>query len=231
MKKLILGLAGVMAALVLMPMFAAFEAHVVNVTATIENALFVHPESLEFGTVFPQEYFESTFFITFSQSFSTRDQTRVGKVDYVIKQKPQCVDAFGNFPRVSEDANGNFVCPSGSTMRPLLCAYVSKRPDNIPSTGPNANNDTGVSAFHDPSASSSWAHGKLVKFPTSGNDTADIWTIDLAVPCFKGACAQDWPDFVRSHNPAADPEVYKLDPALESETFGCDLWVEVTDIY
>ena len=75
-------------------MFAAFEAHVINVTATIENALYVHPESRNFGTIFPQEYKEMGIFVTFSQSFSAENQTRVDDVDYVIKQKPKPLPAF-----------------------------------------------------------------------------------------------------------------------------------------
>jgi hypothetical protein len=63
-KKLILGLVGVLVAVVAAPLFAAFEAHVVNVTATIENALFVHPESLRFGTLFPEQHPDSSFFVT-----------------------------------------------------------------------------------------------------------------------------------------------------------------------
>ena len=235
MKKLIIGITGFGIALVSMPMLAAFEAHVLNVTATIENALFVHPESLEYGTVFPQEYLETSFFITFSQSFSASTQRRDRGVNYVIKQKPECITAAGTHPQVGEDANGNFVCPVGSTMMPLLCPYLSKHPDNFPSTGQNALNDTSIPAFHDPFATSSYALGRLVKFnangSTIGNDPSDTWTIDLAVPCFDGECAQDWADFVHSHNPAADPALYIADPADEHELFGCDLWVEVTSIF
>lgn len=235
MKKLIIGSMALMAALVVMPMFAAFEAHVVNVTATIENALYVHPQGLQYGTVFPQEHLNTSFFIDFSESFSMTSQNRVGRVDYVIKQKPQCADAQGNFARVGEDGTGKFVCPTGFTMRPSLCPYLSKHPDGNPSTGINANNDIGVPAFHDPNASSSYAIGKLVKFNVPGNtidnDPADLWTIDLAVPCFRGQCAQDWASFVHSLNPAADPNAYMADPALEHQVFGCDLWVEVTNIY
>ena len=95
-KKLILGLSAILVALAVAPMFAAFEAHVINVTATIENALYVHPESREFGTVFPQEYKEQGIFVTFSQSFSATGQNRVGTVEYVIKQKPKPRPAFVN---------------------------------------------------------------------------------------------------------------------------------------
>lgn len=235
MKKILIGFGALLVAIAVMPLFAAFEAHVVNVTATIENALYVHPQSLEYGTVFPQEHLDSSFFITFSQSFSATSQRRVGKIDYVVKQKPQCVKPNGDFVQVGEDEQDNFVCPEGSTMRPILCPYLSKHPDNIPSTGANANNDIGVPAFHDPNATSSYAYGKLVKFNSSGstigNDPSDTWTIDLAVPCFEGMCAQDWASFVTGLNPLADPNAYMLDPLLEHETFGCDLWVEVTKIY
>ena len=38
-KKIVLGLAAAGTALAMLPMLAAFEAHVINVTARIENAL------------------------------------------------------------------------------------------------------------------------------------------------------------------------------------------------
>lgn len=51
--------------------FSAFEAHVVNVTATINNALNVPLESsgMNFGTVFPQESFDQTFSMSLSDAF------------------------------------------------------------------------------------------------------------------------------------------------------------------
>jgi hypothetical protein len=235
-KKLILGLLSVALVLAVMPLFAAFEAHVINVTARIENALFVHPESLDYGTVFPQEHLNTSFFVNFSESFSETEQTRVGTIEYVIKQKPKPrVDTPENrqFCHDNEPANpADPQDPYYETCYPLLCPYLSKHPDSIPSTGPNANNDTEIPPFHDPADESSWALGKLVKFPNIDNDPADTWTIDLAVPCFEEACAQDWDNFVLGLNPdAGDPAQYQLPPTLESEIFGCDLWVEVTDIY
>ena len=238
-KKLLIFGGTILGVLTLTPLFAAFEAHVINVTAQIENALFVHPESLEYGTVFPQEHLDSSFFISFSQSFSALTQRRLGTVEYVIKQKPKpridspenrqfCHD---NKPLDASDPND----PYYATCYSLLCPYLSKHPDNNPSTGANANNDTSVPPFHDPFDPNYWAKGKMVKFNSSGstigNDPADIWTVDLAVPCFTGQCAQDWEKFVKSLNPLADPAEYSLPPKLEHEVFGCDLWVEVTKIY
>lgn len=243
MRKLMLWSgAAAFAVIASLPLFAAFEAHVVNVTAKIENALFVHPESVEYGTVFPQEHLLSDFFVTFSQSFSETGQTRVGKVDYVIKQKPKPRASFvaqvgveaardychGNAPVNPADPND----PYYAKCYPNLCPYLSKESDHLPSTGPNANNDTGVPPFHDPNDPNSWAHGKIVKLPVIGRDSGDTWTVDLAVPCFQGQCSQDWASFVRRLNPSVtNPDAYQLPSALEHQTFGCDLWVEVTRIY
>jgi uncharacterized protein YegL len=88
MKKIIIGFAGIATALALIPMFAAFEAHVINVTAKIENALSVPVEPLDFGTVFPQEYLVKRIPVGLSQSFL--DEPRVDDVEYVIRQKPKC---------------------------------------------------------------------------------------------------------------------------------------------
>jgi len=226
--------------LVVLPMFAAFEAHVVNVTAKIENALFVHPQSIEYGTVFPQEHLLSDFFLTFSQSFSETSQTRVGKVEYVIKQKPRPRESFvqqvgteaaRDYCHLNDPTNvGDPSDPYYVKCYPNLCPYLSKTPDGVPATGPNANNDVGVPPFHDPDIT--WATGKIVKLPATNRDSGDQWTIDLAVPCFQGQCAQDWNQFVLGLNPnAGDPAQYQLPQGLEHEVFGCDLWVEVTKVY
>jgi hypothetical protein len=201
---------------------SAFEAHVINVTAQIENALNVHPEAREFGTVFPQEYHAQGIFVTFSTSFSQRDQRRVSIVDYAIKQKPKCADSVENpteFSKVTENEEGAFVCENPQhVMLPLLCPYLSKTPANLDG------NDVGVPAFHDPDEVATGSINKIAAH------VGDNWTVDLAVPCFEEHCAQDWEEFVHSHNPAADPDEFMADPEDESKVFGCDLWVEVTDI-
>ncbi len=245
MKKILIGSVSLLAALALSPVFAAFEAHVVNVTATIENALYVHPQSIRFGTVFPQEHLFSDFFIAFSESFSEDSQNRVGTVEYVIKQKPmprpEMVTALGgkeaarDWCHLNAPVNpGDINDPYYVNCFPSICPFISKHPDNLPSTGPSANNDVGLPPFHNPETE--FAHGKIVKFinpnNTIGRDSSDNWTVDLAVPCFRGECAQDWPLFVTGLNPnATNTEIYKLPAGLEHEVFGCDLWIEVTDIY
>ena len=212
---------------------SAFEAHVVNVTAHIENALSVIPEGLEYGTVFPQEKLNSHISVSLSESFSAMDQDRVGNVDYVIKQRPKprpqyanLIGAeaaqkwcFDNYPETEFVPASQEWTAFLQNCYPSLCPYLSKHPDNIPAPG----NDSTVAAFHDPFDPANYFYGKLLKFGPSGttinNDPADIITIDLDVPCFQGQCAQDW-----SHSG------WELPKDLESETFGCDLLVEVTNI-
>jgi len=87
-KKIALGLGVVAVTVATLPLFAAFEAHVINVTAKIENALKVDPQFLNFGTVFPQEKLEKPVNIELSQSF--KDEGRVDDVEYMIRQKPKC---------------------------------------------------------------------------------------------------------------------------------------------
>jgi len=88
MKKLLTAFLAIGVAMVLIPLFAAFEAHVVNVTATIENALSVPIEAIDFGTVFPQERLDRYIDVALSQSFI--DEDRVDDVEYIIRQKPKC---------------------------------------------------------------------------------------------------------------------------------------------
>ncbi len=88
MKKILLGLGALGITLGVIPMFAAFEAHVVNVTAQIENALQVSTNALDFGTVFPQEHLEKPLAVQLSSSFLAAP--RVDDVNYFIRQKPKC---------------------------------------------------------------------------------------------------------------------------------------------
>jgi len=74
MKKILLSATAVATALAMVPMFAAFEAHVVNVTAKIENALSVPMKEIKFGTVFPQEMLDQNFGVSLSNSFQEQAQ-------------------------------------------------------------------------------------------------------------------------------------------------------------
>ncbi len=259
--------------------FSAFEAHVINVTARIENALSVETGVLEFEEVFPQEYLTKDLQITLSQSF--KDAAKADDVEYVIKQKPKvkqpCLQdcpqdpndnpvpgdpyAVINLPgsagsapfsgpawqfceeRLPENAPYGPYDPSSIYWKYCyipLANYLSKhktsdeKNNGLLTDGPNF--DKEIDAFHyayqwnngtSSLVSSAIARGKLQK---SAQDVEDTWIIDLAVPCFKGFCAQDWEKFVHSKNPQADPNAFVLPKELEHKMFGTDLWVEVTEV-
>ncbi len=85
-KKKALSIAGALiAVLLLLPLFAAFEAHVINVKAHIENALDVSPGHIDLGAVFPQETLEATFAVALSESFL--GTSRTVDVEYRITQE------------------------------------------------------------------------------------------------------------------------------------------------
>ncbi len=255
MKKVWLSLGTAVAVLIVLPMFAAFEAHVINVTATIENALAVSTRKIEFGTVFPEEFLLEFFDVFLSESFLRED--RVDDVEYHIKQKdkprdpgePVC-DPTGACVSSTEFCHENRPQNPGDPQDPYyqhcfpsLCPYLSKLDDERP------DNDTSIEAFHraecddgtdnDGDGAVDWpadlectskyddserepgqqglVTGLLAK---SQQDIEDHWTIDLHVPCFEGFCAQD----------NEIPNDYQLDPRLEHQTFGCDLWIEVNGV-
>lgn len=253
-KKIALGLVALVAVAASVVGLSAFEAHVINVTAKIENALRVETTEIDFGTVFPQEQLDKPLEVALSQSFL--DEDRVDDVEYVIRQKPKCaVTTAGgtqleNFPTATghvnvDSATGEVTIDCGPApagmpttnanwgVLPSLCEYVSKHPDNRPE------NDGSLDSFHAPYTivkddndlyGIRWndTKGHLAKLQ---QDIQDLWTIDLAVPCFGNHCAQDWEAFVTGINASATPASQWVQPiANEHKIFGCDLWIEVFGI-
>lgn len=256
-KKLGLGLVALVAVAASVVGLSAFEAHVINVTAKIENALQVNTRPIDFGTVFPQEELDRRLEVTLSESF--QDEPRVDDVEYILRQKPKCgvttdngtvlvgptatghviVNTDGSVtidcgpdPRKKDEA-GNPL-PPGSTwgVLPSLCPYLSKH--ELTEDGQETENDESLKAFHkpyivNPDGSITWndTKGRLAK---SAPDTSDVWNLDLKVPCFGDHCAQDWEAFVTGINASATPAEYVQPMTNEHKIFGCDLWIEVTHV-
>lgn len=243
MKKILLSLGAVTAVLVGASMFAAFEAHVVNVTARIENALFVPVKEIQFGTVFPQEQLDRFVGVSLSQSFL--DEDRVDDVNYIIRQKPKCglpipTDdksspvLYSDFKPTLHGENGTFTCPDGYVTLPLLCPYLSKH--EVTTDGTEGENDGSINSFHGPIANELWTQAVAIAYQVKGRlikaagDITDNWKIDLKTPCFTKHCAQDWEKYVTDINPTAIPADYVQPLENQHQIFGCDLWLEVTGI-
>lgn len=198
--KILATLASIGLGLILLVLVGSIEVKATQFCDTkIDDGLTVTPDPITFGTVFPEEVLLKKLLVSLSSSFL--NSSRANDVEYRIVQKIK--------PRQPEDAT---YCQSHPTdfsrCYPTLCPYLSKEPDLSPA------NDVGVPAFHDPANASSTAYGRMAK---SDQDTQDLWTIDLHVPCFQGQCAED--NIV--------PKAYEVDPTLEGSTFGCDLYVQV----
>ncbi len=127
-KKILLTAGAALAVVAGVVGMAAYEAHVINVTAHIENALAVHPEAVTFGTVFPQEYLERQFTVAMSTSFEAAG--RVDDVEYIIKQKPKCKSDTATDPAdpdyYAPVGYATHVCPEGYTAMESLCPFLSK---------------------------------------------------------------------------------------------------------
>jgi len=167
-KKIILGIAAAGTALAMLPLFAAFEAHVINVTAKIENALAVQTDWIDFGTVFPQEHLNQPLAIELSQSF--KDEDRVDDVNYFIRQKPKCAITKDNGTTLVDEplaTTGHIeiienqetrvncgvpprILTEGETwgLLPSLCEYISK--DGGEEDGRSDENDGTTPSFHKP---------------------------------------------------------------------------------
>jgi hypothetical protein len=106
LKKLILIVAALVMVASGVAAVSAYEAHVVNVTAKVENALMlrygqttdnVEPLHVAYGTVFPEEWAKIHFNVELSQSFlATEDEGYVDNVTYELwaerKEIPAEVD-------------------------------------------------------------------------------------------------------------------------------------------
>ena len=139
-KKIILGSAAGVLAIVL---FGSIRVGAQNVT--IDPNLNVSPNIISFETTFPGEVNFRPLTINLSPDFL---QSPIhDDVEYRITQQTK--------PRIDTQAERDYCkqFPNDlSRCYPSLCPYLSKEPDGAPA------NDTGVPAFHDPTASSSIAY-------------------------------------------------------------------------
>jgi hypothetical protein len=244
-KKILLALATVVVVAGGVAALSAYEAHVINVTAHIENALDVHGEPIAFGTVFPQEYREAQVTVRLSDSFQAQDPVNAYDVDYEINQKLKPCPVHIKEPAHCEGEPVCYMLPQEECESMVgVCKWV---PDVMEPDDPTCVADTANETPHNPTGwhylnlcpflskmddndpdndrgVSSYFQGTYCETPSPdyavgklilGNDPIDTWTVDLKVPPIEGYVGQDWPE--------GCPTI----PAND-KTYGCDLWVEVT---
>lgn len=90
MKRVLLVLGALLMVFSGVAMVSAYEAHVVNVQAHVENAIqlvgvdFGPDYEYNFGTVFPEEWKLKTFVVRVSDSFCSTSQQRVFDIEYEL---------------------------------------------------------------------------------------------------------------------------------------------------
>lgn len=90
----------------------AWEGHLVDVKAHVENAVGVTPLDVDFGIMFPQEEVEKEVYIGLSESFRAEEQTRYSSVKYYVCWEPKLIEGhdpiLANQPICDPDEDGYF---------------------------------------------------------------------------------------------------------------------------
>jgi hypothetical protein len=214
MKKAILIVAALVLILSGVAAVSAYEAHLINVRAHVENAMSVTVEELDFGTVFPEEWMIKEFTVQVSESFCKEDQLRVTYIDYAVwaEWKPDPAGGYyywlGDALYVGIDAavkkpvaaGGDLVLVGDAPAGPPGAKWVMDAPVPLHKVTPNIN-------------------------------SADLITIGLDAPVFEGY-----------YNPLTDPEpkpsglndptliIMKNDPRWNPDgvDLGVDIKIQVT---
>jgi len=84
MKKVLLVLVAMVLVASGVAAVSAYEAHVINVRAHVENVMTVPSANINFGTVFPEEWVTKKFRVRHSDSFCWDDQWRITAFNYSI---------------------------------------------------------------------------------------------------------------------------------------------------
>ena len=100
MKKVILIITAIVMVASGVAAVSAYEAHTVNVKATVENALLVSTNETDFGVVFPEEWVEQHFTANLSDSFYL--QERVDSVNISVYAEHKDDGEGGYYPWLGE---------------------------------------------------------------------------------------------------------------------------------
>lgn len=229
MKRVLLGLVALVMVVSGVAAVSAYEAHVVNVKAHVENAMTLIDVGggplykMEFGTVFPEEWLTKTFKVSMSGSFCSYDNHQEIDYDIWVVEKP-ILDGSGN-------PTGNFYPWLGDALYigidTIGAGFIKYPDDAVPPKGPGHLKHVGYTVPTGPVAT-----GHLNK-PAPQHQSV---TVGLDVPVFR-----------KYYNALTDPEPKpsgRLDPTVIIEpedtaryhpdggvTLGAEIKVQITKIY
>jgi len=230
MKKVILILAAIVLVASGVAAVSAYEAHVINVKAHVENALNVDTTEVNFGTVFPEEWISVHRSVSLSDSAIDELEEDLVAVNFSFFAEWKVCE--GEEAYWYDEQNDEWVGPVDDYCNWMPFLYVGWDINN------QADDMTpvGMALAGPPSAQAILASGQLT------DDSAHQLYIAIDVPVFEG-----------SYNPLTDPEpkpsglddptyiipdgTYRYtdmarDPLYdpEGQNFGVDLKIQVTGI-
>jgi len=181
---------------------SAYEAHIIDIKAHVENAILVEQEK-DLGVVFPEELIEFDVAIGLSESFLLEGQDRVSDVKYVIfwEDKP-IEDGY-----LDPDDDGYF-----EPLEPYLLLSTTDTNDGVGGTAPAAPVSlTGYVAW-----------GEMFKYLDGTGDLCDAWHMTFDVPVFDAWYNPDTdPQTPSGILVFTDDDVLNDDYVIVTETFDC----------
>jgi hypothetical protein len=180
MKKVLLILGALLMVLSGIAAVSAYEAHLINVTAHVENAMTVNKDHIHFGTVFPEEWITANFTVHTSGSFCEDDppQTRMTHIDYEVwvEWKPIPEDMLGTVSPQVPGAEGPYYAWLGKAL------YIGVEPGADPLAadlvyvGANLTSPPGAQKVNIP----------VQTIDKDTPDLGDLVIVGLDVPVFQG---------------------------------------------
>ena len=173
MKKAVLIVSALMLILSGVAAVSAFEAHIINVKAHVENALIVS-QDVDFGITHPQDLLQEELYLGLSDSFRSANQTRVSDLEYVLFWTPKLISEH---PGAIDSDNDTYFEP----IYPFIVPGFASAESPLDGIHPSA--ITPPSSFTScptPAGYVKWGWGHLDK----ASDPSDVWHLKFNVPVF-----------------------------------------------
>ena len=227
MKKVLLLVSALLIVFSGVAAVSAYEGHLVNIKAHVENALAVETYEWDLGTVFPQEIMESDLMFGLSESFLAQD--RVSQVNYKLcwelKPIPDDVEVCSSYMD-----DGVYYTP----LNPYLIVSLGVDGNDSVTGDPTAIPGEGQAVC--------WGEGTLYNIPDlpAEGDICDFVHIAFHVPVFEGyynaitddGVVPEWNyGMIMEEDYCLVPEdVCGFTQDVPHADLGIDLKIQVTDI-
>lgn len=233
MKKVLLVLVALVVVLSGVAMVSAYEAHVINVKAKVENALTVTTAQVNYGTVFPEEWLTREFKVKHSVSFCELGQTRVDAIDYDIWVTRKPAEGSPPYPYPVENILGvDYYYWLGDAL--YIGIFDTDPVDSAKMYPLSAPGQPSGELVHVTTATAPILSDTITKETTWGyapDDWYDVIVVGLDVPVFDGY----WNDLtdvpIKPSGLDGPTVVLTGERNVQGIILGADIVIQVTSIY